>query len=224
MRVHLKGVASATKRLADGRKVTYYYAWRGGPKLTGEPGSADFIASYNAAVAARMERSTGTVANLLATFKSSTEFQDLARGTQTDYLRRIAKIEARFGAMPTAALSDKRARGVFKAWRDEMSDRPREADYCWTVLARVLSVAKDRGLIDVNPCERGGRIYTADRAEKIWTADHIRQFCAVASPELQLALTLALWTVSGRATCSSCRGRTTTARPLDCGKIRPGSA
>ena len=36
MRVHLKGVASATKRLADGRKVTYYYAWRGGPKLEGE--------------------------------------------------------------------------------------------------------------------------------------------------------------------------------------------
>ena len=43
-------------------------------------------------------------------------------------------------------------------------------------------------------CERGGRLYEADRAEKIWTADHIKAFCAVASIELQAALLLALWT------------------------------
>ena len=68
------------------------------------------------------------------------------------------------------------------------------ADYSWTVLARVLAVAKDRGLIAVNVCERGGRLYEADRAEKIWLAEHIAAFCAVASPELQFALLLALWT------------------------------
>jgi integrase len=55
-------------------------------------------------------------------------------------------------------------------------------------------VAKDRGKISVNVCERGGRLYEADRAEKIWTADHIKAFCAVASAELQAALLLALWT------------------------------
>lgn len=54
MRVKLKGIASATKKLADGRKVKYYYAWRGGPKLQGQPGSPEFIASYNAAIAARI--------------------------------------------------------------------------------------------------------------------------------------------------------------------------
>jgi integrase len=62
------------------------------------------------------------------------------------------------------------------------------------VLARILSVAKDRGMIAVNPCEKGGQFYTADRSEKIWSADNIRDFCAVASPELQAALVLALWT------------------------------
>jgi integrase len=61
------------------------------------------------------------------------------------------------------------------------------------VLARILSVAKDRGLIDANPCEKGGRIYKADRAEKIWSLECIRQFLAVASPELRLALVLGLW-------------------------------
>lgn len=38
MRVNLKGVASATKVLAAGEKVSYYYAWRGAhswiPRIT----------------------------------------------------------------------------------------------------------------------------------------------------------------------------------------------
>jgi integrase len=75
-----------------------------------------------------------------------------------------------------------------------MADKPRTADYAWTMLARVLSVAKDRGLIAVNVCERGGRLYEADRTEIIWAAEHIQKFCAVASDELQFALLLALWT------------------------------
>ena len=67
-----------------------------------------------------------------------------------------------------------------------MAANPRKADYAWTVLARVLAVAKDRGLIAANVCERG--------AELIWLDEHIKAFCNVASPELQFALLLALWT------------------------------
>jgi len=96
--------------------------------------------------------------------------------------------------MPLAVVQDRRARGKFKEWRDGMAAKPRKADLAWSVLARVLSVAKDRGLIAVNVCERGGRLYEADRAEIIWLAGHIAAFCAVASPELQFALLLALWT------------------------------
>jgi integrase len=43
-------------------------------------------------------------------------------------------------------------------------------------------------------CERGGRLYEADRAEIIWLSEHIIAFCAGASPELQFALLMALWT------------------------------
>ena len=96
--------------------------------------------------------------------------------------------------MPLAVVQDRRARGKFKEWRDGMAANPRTADYAWTVVARVLSVAKDRGLIAVNVCERGGRLYEADRAEIIWQAEHIKAFCDVASPELQFALLMALWT------------------------------
>src|SRR4029077_9894012 len=96
MRVHLKGVASATKRLADGRKATYYYAWRGGPKLDGEPGSADFIASYNAAVAARRQRPAGTVGHLVSVYKTSQDFERLSKRSKEDYLQHIGRIEVRF--------------------------------------------------------------------------------------------------------------------------------
>src|SRR5277367_1478705 len=63
-----------------------------------------------------------------------------------------------------------------------------------TTIARVLSVARDRGKITVNVCERGGRLYESDRSETVWTAEDIRTFCGVASVELQAALLLALWT------------------------------
>ena len=48
VKVELKGVAKVT---AKGR--AYWYAWRGGPRLSGEPGSPEFIASYNEAIEQR---------------------------------------------------------------------------------------------------------------------------------------------------------------------------
>jgi integrase len=96
--------------------------------------------------------------------------------------------------MPIEALSDPEVRGEFKSWRDSLAAHPRKADYAWTTLARVLSVAKDRGRIPVNPCERGGKLYTANRMERLWGDAEVAAFEKVASPELRLALTLGLWT------------------------------
>jgi hypothetical protein len=81
------------------------------------------------------------------------------------------------------------------SWRDKLAIRSRrQADYAWTVLARVLSWAKDRGIISVNPCERGGRLYRGSRAEKIWTDDDEAAFYRAAPPHLHLPLLIALWT------------------------------
>jgi integrase len=147
-----------------------------------------------AAHAERRNPVAGTLFSLIAAFRSSSEFTGLAEKTQKDYRRYLRMIEDEFGTMPLAVVQDRRARGKFKEWRDTMADRPRVADYAWTTLARVLAVAKDRGSIAVNVCERGGRLYEADRADIIWTAEHIAAFCKVASPELAFAMLLALWT------------------------------
>ena len=62
------------------------------------------------------------------------------------------------------------------------------------VLARVLAVALDRGWVDANPCERGGRLYSGSRRDKIWTLDDELAFLEKAPHHLHLPLTLALWT------------------------------
>lgn len=194
MRVMLKGVHKVRRKLAGGGEAVYYYAWRGGPRLTGEPGTPEFQASFAAAGKTRKVVASETLHALIAEFRGSGEFQGLSDPSKRAYQAYLQIIGDEFGDLPVAALEDRRVRGDFKVWRDGMADTPRKADYAWTVLARVLSVAKDRGRIAVNPCERGGRLYKADRADLIWTDEHIERFVAVASDELRLALILALWT------------------------------
>ena len=96
--------------------------------------------------------------------------------------------------MPLKAVQDPRARGLFKEWRDGFADNSRKADHLWTALSRVLSFGKDRGRLTGNVCERGGRLYKAERQDKTWTEEHISRFLQVASSELALALLMALWT------------------------------
>lgn len=194
VRVHLKGIHQVRVKIADGSLATYYYAWRGGPRIKGVPGTPAFIQAYTEAMGQRTKTARGTMLALTGEFRASGEFTSKSKNTQRGYLRYLKLIEAEFGDMPLTALSDPEVRGEFKAWRDTMSANPRKADYAWTTLARVLSIAKDRGRIKVNPCERGGRLYEADRTECLWTDADIAKLEAVASPALRLALTMALWT------------------------------
>src|SRR5437588_190464 len=46
IRVRLEGINTIRKRLADGTVKIYHYHRATGMRLTGEPGSAEFIASY----------------------------------------------------------------------------------------------------------------------------------------------------------------------------------
>jgi integrase len=218
----LPGLATATKRLADGSRRQYFYAWRGGPMLRDERGTPlqlgdpRLVTAYADAHKARTKPAIGTLHSLIAAYRATGEFTKLGERTKKDYQRFLGVIEQRFGSLPIAALSEPQARGLFKTWRDQIASAPtldatqraelkkagksapiagdRQADYAWGVLARVLSVAKDRGTIPTNPCERGGRLYEVDRAEVIWLPDNIKAFGEAAPDELRFALVLALWT------------------------------
>ena len=195
MRVRLKGINRISKKLADGTVVTYFYAWKGGPRLVGTPGSPEFHASYNAAVARRRVAPVGTLRFVLDKFEASTDFSDLAERTRKDYRKLLKTIEAEFGDFPIAGLEDRRTRGEFLAWRERLAVKSRrQADYAFAVLARSLSWANNRGLVPLNPCERPGRLYRATRSDSVWTDADEAAFYAKAPPHLHLALKLALWT------------------------------
>jgi integrase len=195
MRIRLKGINRVRKRLADGRIVDYFYAWKSGPSLPGKPGDPEFIAAYNDAVAKKVTPPTGVLLSILQGYQASRDFLDLADRTRADYIGKIKLIERKFGAFPLSAMSDRRTRGIFKGWRDELAlTSRRQADYAWVVLALVIAWALDRGLVAANPCEKGGRLYRGTRVENIWTDDDEAAFNRVASPNLRLALMLALWT------------------------------
>jgi integrase len=195
MRVHLKGINSITKRLADGTDRTYWYAWKGGPPLRGEPGTPEFIHSYNEAIATKAATPQGALLSVLQSYQASGEFNGLAARTRRDYVEKIKVIEAKFGDFPLSALTDRRTRAIFMAWRDKLAAKSRrQADYAWQVLARILSWAHNRGLVLANPCARGGRLYRGSRVDKIWTADDEAAFLKSAPPHLHLPLLLALWT------------------------------
>jgi integrase len=153
--------------------------------------------SYNEAVSHKAPRPRGTLVSLLQQYQAGEDFRALANSTQRSYIAHIKSIEKHFGDFPLPALTDRRSRGTFMAWRDEIaaSAGRRQADYAWTVLARVLSWSFNRGLVAANPCERGGRLYRGGgRAENIWTSADEAAFLERAPAHLHFALLLALWT------------------------------
>src|SRR5579864_1668517 len=130
MQVRLRGINRVVKRLADGSTETYCYAWKGGPRLRGKPGSPEFVASYNAAVARKVIPPQGALLSVLQTFQRSPDFLGLADRTRSDYIAKTKSIEKKFGDFPLSALTDRRTRGVFMAWRDKLATASRrQADY-----------------------------------------------------------------------------------------------
>jgi len=195
MRIRLKGINWKRKRLADGSIKTYYWAWKGGPPLRGEPGTPEFVHSYNEAIATKAATPQGMLLSVLQSYQASGEFNGLAARTRSDYIAHIKTIEKKFGDYPLAGLTDRRTRGIFMAWRDQLAVKSRrQADYTWSVFARVLSWAHNRGLALANPCARGGRLYRGSRVDKIWTADDEAAFLKSAPAYFHLPLMLALWT------------------------------
>lgn len=191
-RVHLEHIAKTRKTLADGTVRTYYYAWRGGPRLPGTPGSAEFVAAYTAAHEKRPDRHAGTLTGLLNAYQRSPYFLEKADATKRDYLRHIRTIETVFGDMPVAAMADRRVRGDFFDWRDDLAkSSKRQADYALAVLALILAWAADRGAAPCNPLEKPGRVYRAGRADSIWSEDDEAAFQAAAPAHLALAQILA---------------------------------
>ena len=104
MRVRLKGINWSIKKLADGTSKTYWYAWKGGPRIDAEPGTPEFMRLYNEAVASYKKKSAETFSSLIDYFKDCNEYKDLGEKSKRAYDGYLKLIEAKFGSMPIGAL------------------------------------------------------------------------------------------------------------------------
>jgi integrase len=190
-RVNLKGIAKVT---AKGR--TYWYAWRGGPRLRGEPGSPEFVASYREAHESLRAPDTSRFRSLVVLYKASGEYEKLSISTKRNWAPWLDRISDYFGDLQVAQFDrPEKVRPVIRQWRNRWADRPRTADYGMQVLSRVLSYAVDPlGKIAGNPCEGIKQLYSGDRSEIIWTEADIAQLKSACAPEIAYAVDLAAHT------------------------------
>jgi integrase len=185
--VDLRGVHKVN---AKGR--TYYYAWRGGPRLTAEPGTGAFVEQLAAAQAARVEGDRSKISGLCAMFRASDEWKALAPKTRNEWSRWLDRIQIEFGDLSLRAVGRTTTiRPIFRKWRAKYASTPRAADMGMQTLSRLMSFAVDNDLLEHNPCAGIKRLYKADRAALIWTADHLAELEKHASPVIWRAAKLA---------------------------------
>ncbi len=190
VKVDLKGIARVK---AKGR--VYYYAWRGGPRLDGTPGTPEFMASYAKALDSRKPTDDGKMRALVCLYRASPAFTGLAPKTRQIWTRWLDRIVDRFGDYRVALFDHPdKIKPIIRKWRDGYAHTPRTADYAIQVLSRVLSYGLELGKISANPCEGIKGLYKNDRSEIIWTDADLASIKSVASPSVWQGITLAAHT------------------------------
>jgi integrase len=189
VRIDLKGI---TKVRSKGR--VYYYAWRGGPRLNGKPGSPEFIASYNEASENLKAADSNKFHSLVVAYKKN-EFKALAESTKRNWSPWLDRIDDLFGRLSIAQFDrSEKIRPVILRWRSKFADTPRGADYGMQVLSRLLSYAVELGKITSNPCEGIKHLYSVNRSEIIWTDIDVADLKKSCPAEIADAVDLAAYT------------------------------
>lgn len=188
-----------------GRWRIYWYAWRG----RGAPcvwscvaGSrADVLAMERDAAREIAERWTavckpaparGYVASLVADYKASAAWRDLAPRTRALWTPHLDAIIDIFGEVTLAAIQRRGARKQIDAWRRTMEATPRKANTALTVLVRVFEYGLETEEMERNPAAGMERLPEGPgRAGIVWTDAECAALLAACPPALSRAVRLA---------------------------------
>lgn len=158
-------------------KMRYYFRRKSvRVALLGSPGTAEFIAAYNAALESTKRvtpseiLAPGTFKALCHEYEQSAEFRQLADSTKREMRYVIAKLVERHGANPV----DKIKRKHIARFRDELTEKPGAANKMLRVLKVLLTFAVDREYIERNPASRVKLMKLGEH--RAWTIDEQRAF------------------------------------------------
>lgn len=178
----------------------HYFRRPGSPRavLPGLPGSAEFMAAYQAAATGKpapigAERTKpGTVSALAVAYYRSAEFVQLATVTKATYRNVLERFRAEHGDKPIALLKREH---VLK-FMDAKADTPAAANALLKMLRILMRFALDRGMRGDDPTAGVRRVRYTSEGFRQWSEDDIATFTAhwpTGSRE-RLALALLLYT------------------------------
>jgi integrase len=150
MKIKLPYLVSYRSR---GRRF-YYVRRKGSPnvRVTGLPGTAEFMASYQEALASTPLRvcrhGAGTFGNLVVDFYASAEFKNLKSSSQKTYRHVLDAVAAKHGHRPAATLPAEKAAKMIE---EIGHDRPGLANLTRDVLHRLMKFAIRRRVRNDNP-------------------------------------------------------------------------
>lgn len=176
--VQLKGL-----HIVRSKGRTYYYVWRGGPRIEAPYGTPEFHAEFSEAknpVSGIDKRKFNAWITL---YKASDEYKSLAETTKRTWRPWLDHIKDEFGDLLTRQFDRARIRVDIRHWLKRWKGTPRAADTGKQVLSRVLSFIVAEGGLSLNMCEGIPNVYSSNRAEMIWQPDQINLICGHLSPE-----------------------------------------
>lgn len=212
MHVKVKHLHLVCKKLASGRFNCYAYAWRSGPQISQHEaatkpaakdaaqkylGTPEGVAKLASALEAHDILTKTTAPNLKfieglsVAYLSSPEFATLKPRTRSDYAKIIADFREEFGSWRVALFEDPRIAQDMSEWRDAHPSA-RRGDMRMSIVGALFSWARSRGLTNARPTEPVRKIYAANRADKIWQEEDLKQILAAANPSLARAIRLAV--------------------------------
>lgn len=190
----------------DGGVTVYWYAWRSGPQILKVTAKNDALLSIEisrampAAIAAYTAERGSSADNhaflygLITRYLTSPTFEAGAPRTRRDRRKFLDLARDELGDMELRALESRRARALLIGWRDRYQATPKTADERLGALSVVLQWAADRGEIRENPVKGFPRIYRVNRADVIWTPEHLATIRPHCAQELDHAIRLAALT------------------------------
>lgn len=182
-------------------KRTYYYAWRGGPRIEAEPGTPEFMELWQAAHHPLRDADRSRFGTWVGLYETSDAFKALAMSTKHQWTPWFPRIKEQFGTLSVRQFDRPTIRIDITRWRNKWKKTPRTADYGKQVLSRILSYCIAEGRLTANMCEGIPNLYSTDRSDIIWTQGDIEKLCASASPEIGYACRLAALTGLRQGDC-----------------------
>lgn len=196
MLVKLKGIHKVKRKLADGSTQTYYYAWRGGPRMKSKPHTEAFAREY-----ARLKESAApaaTLETLIERLKGedgrNPDWLGMAESTRRDHEYAFKLITKEWSNLPLRFTQQMGMKSDIRRWHRSFATNPRKADKLLFSLSKLFSYGIALELIKDNPCRDIERLYSGSRREAIWTPDRIATFRAGAKPHILLPFEIAIGT------------------------------